>query len=101
MGDLINSEKADMHLMYSAVNGNDRVVLRLYQERFSRFRISLPSRSCGLGVTLITAAVKIEVRSELSDLSDDDNAANKTYESRILEGESSSNGSDEETHGDI
>ncbi|GFU56206.1 hypothetical protein TNCV_712651 [Trichonephila clavipes] len=37
-------------------------------------------------------------KSELSDLSDDDNAANKTYESRILEGESSSDENDEEIH---
>ncbi|GFW34558.1 hypothetical protein TNCV_951881 [Trichonephila clavipes] len=37
--------------------------------------------------------------SDLSDLSDDDNAANKTYELRILEGELSSEESDEETHG--
>ncbi|PRD31268.1 UNVERIFIED_CONTAM: hypothetical protein NCL1_23958 [Trichonephila clavipes] len=43
----------------------------------------------------------IELRSELSDLSDDDNAANKTYEPRILEGESSSDESDEVTHGNI
>ncbi|PRD22454.1 UNVERIFIED_CONTAM: hypothetical protein NCL1_49049 [Trichonephila clavipes] len=40
-------------------------------------------------------------RAELSDLSDDNNAANKTYESRILEGEPSSDESDEETHGNI
>ncbi|GFX42877.1 hypothetical protein TNCV_5072411 [Trichonephila clavipes] len=40
-------------------------------------------------------------RSELGDLSVDDNAANKAYESRILEGESSSDESDEETHGNI
>ncbi|GFW33863.1 hypothetical protein TNCV_3589481 [Trichonephila clavipes] len=64
-------------------------------------RISLPARSCGLGVTRVTAAVKIELRSELRDLSDDDNAANKTYESRILEEESSSDESDQETHGNI
>ncbi|GFX82259.1 hypothetical protein TNCV_972711 [Trichonephila clavipes] len=32
---------------------------------------------------------------------DDDNAANKTYESRILETESSSDESDEEKHGNI
>ncbi|PRD25110.1 UNVERIFIED_CONTAM: hypothetical protein NCL1_41855 [Trichonephila clavipes] len=38
---------------------------------------------------------------ELSDLSYDDIAANKTYESRILEGESSSDESDEETYGNI
>ncbi|GFT64808.1 uncharacterized protein TNCV_2256551 [Trichonephila clavipes] len=38
------------------------------------------------------------LRSELSDLLDDDNAANETYESRILEGESSSDENDEETH---
>ncbi|GFU70656.1 hypothetical protein TNCV_528091 [Trichonephila clavipes] len=43
----------------------------------------------------------IELRSELSDLSDDDNAVNKTYESRLLEGESSPDESDEETHGNI
>ncbi|GFU31228.1 uncharacterized protein TNCV_1742221 [Trichonephila clavipes] len=33
---------------------------------------------------------QIELRSELSDISDEDNAVNETYESRILEGESSS-----------
>ncbi|GFW99591.1 hypothetical protein TNCV_3418241 [Trichonephila clavipes] len=44
---------------------------------------------------------QIELRLELSDLSDDDNAANKTNESRILEGESSSDESDEEKHGNI
>ncbi|GFX05587.1 uncharacterized protein TNCV_3434911 [Trichonephila clavipes] len=33
---------------------------------------------------------KSPLRSELSELPDDDNAANKTYESRILKGESSS-----------
>ncbi|PRD35279.1 UNVERIFIED_CONTAM: hypothetical protein NCL1_12020 [Trichonephila clavipes] len=44
---------------------------------------------------------KIELRSKLSDLSADDNAANKTYESRILEGESSSDEIDEEKHGNI
>ncbi|PRD26486.1 UNVERIFIED_CONTAM: hypothetical protein NCL1_37988 [Trichonephila clavipes] len=43
--------------------------------------------------------LKIELKSELSDLSDDDNAANKTYESRTLEGESSSDESDEENMG--
>ncbi|GFT78341.1 hypothetical protein TNCV_655591 [Trichonephila clavipes] len=41
---------------------------------------------------------EIEFRSELSDLLDDNNAANKTYESHILEGESSSYESNEETH---
>ncbi|GFV73910.1 hypothetical protein TNCV_2641741 [Trichonephila clavipes] len=40
-------------------------------------------------------------KSELMDLSDDDNAATKTYESRILEGESSSDEKDKETHGNI
>ncbi|GFY08717.1 hypothetical protein TNCV_5006301 [Trichonephila clavipes] len=44
---------------------------------------------------------QIELRSELSDLSGDNNAANKTYESRILEGESSSDEGDEEKHGNI
>ncbi|PRD29569.1 UNVERIFIED_CONTAM: hypothetical protein NCL1_28980 [Trichonephila clavipes] len=39
--------------------------------------------------------------SELRHLSEDDNAANKTHETRILEGESSSDESDEETHGNI
>ncbi|GFU92946.1 hypothetical protein TNCV_2080921 [Trichonephila clavipes] len=39
--------------------------------------------------------------SELSDLSDDEYAVNKTYESRILEEESSSNESDEEKHRNI
>ncbi|GFV99554.1 hypothetical protein TNCV_5079181 [Trichonephila clavipes] len=39
-----------------------------------------------------------QIRSELNDLSDD---ANKTGEWRILEGESSSDESDEETHGNI
>ncbi|GFS47585.1 hypothetical protein TNCV_3133791 [Trichonephila clavipes] len=43
----------------------------------------------------------IKLRSELSDLSDDNNAANKTYESRILEEESSSDESDEEKYGNI
>ncbi|GFS83469.1 hypothetical protein TNCV_514061, partial [Trichonephila clavipes] len=43
----------------------------------------------------------IEFRSELSDLSDDNNAANKTYESRILEAEPSSDESDEEKNGNI
>ncbi|GFW45450.1 hypothetical protein TNCV_3243901 [Trichonephila clavipes] len=42
---------------------------------------------------------QIELRLELSDLLDDDNAANKTYESRILEEESSSDESNEGTHG--
>ncbi|GFW01497.1 hypothetical protein TNCV_4539951 [Trichonephila clavipes] len=37
----------------------------------------------------------------LSDLSDDDNAANKAYKSRILEGESGSDESNEEKHGNI
>ncbi|GFX97988.1 uncharacterized protein TNCV_4906391 [Trichonephila clavipes] len=40
----------------------------------------------------------IELRSELSDLLDDDNAANKAYDSRILERESSSDESNEDTH---
>ncbi|GFV78553.1 hypothetical protein TNCV_1888591 [Trichonephila clavipes] len=39
--------------------------------------------------------------SELCDLSDDDYVADKTHESRILEGESSSDESDEEKHGNI
>ncbi|GFU59262.1 hypothetical protein TNCV_4197861 [Trichonephila clavipes] len=39
--------------------------------------------------------------SELSDFLDDDYAANKTYESRILEGESSYDESDQEKHGNI
>ncbi|GFW24124.1 hypothetical protein TNCV_4951681 [Trichonephila clavipes] len=38
---------------------------------------------------------------EHSDLSDHNNAANKTYESRLLEGESRSDESDEEKHGNI
>ncbi|PRD29020.1 UNVERIFIED_CONTAM: hypothetical protein NCL1_30677 [Trichonephila clavipes] len=38
------------------------------------------------GWTLLESLQKIELRSKLSDLSDDDNAANKTYESRILKG---------------
>ncbi|GFU99491.1 hypothetical protein TNCV_4763521 [Trichonephila clavipes] len=38
-------------------------------------------------------------QSEISDLSDDDNAANKTFESPIPEGEPNSDESDEETHG--
>ncbi|GFV23083.1 hypothetical protein TNCV_5101781 [Trichonephila clavipes] len=63
--------------------------------------ISLPARSCELGVTRVTAAVKIELISELIDLSDDDNAASKTYESCILEGEPSSDEIDGETHGCI
>ncbi|GFT62434.1 uncharacterized protein TNCV_2899701 [Trichonephila clavipes] len=46
----------------------------------------------------LPGCVLIELRSELSDLSDDDNAANKAYESRILEGESSLEESGEETH---
>ncbi|GFW01568.1 hypothetical protein TNCV_4084831 [Trichonephila clavipes] len=45
--------------------------------------------------------IDIELRSELSDLSDDDNAVGKTYESRVLEGESSSDESNEETHVNI
>ncbi|GFV58583.1 hypothetical protein TNCV_3061131 [Trichonephila clavipes] len=40
-------------------------------------------------------------RSERSNLTDDDNAVNKTYESYIMEGEISSYKSDEETHGHI
>ncbi|GFV80555.1 hypothetical protein TNCV_2150891 [Trichonephila clavipes] len=43
----------------------------------------------------------IELRSELRDLSDDDDAVNKTYESCILKGESSSDESDEEKYGNI
>ncbi|GFV93805.1 transposable element Tc1 transposase [Trichonephila clavipes] len=43
----------------------------------------------------------IELRSELSDLWDDDNAANKPYELHILEGESSPDESDEEKYGNI
>ncbi|GFY30409.1 zinc finger BED domain-containing protein 5 [Trichonephila clavipes] len=43
----------------------------------------------------------ITLRSELSDLSDDDNAANKTEESRVLEGESSSDECNDEKHGNI
>ncbi|GFU20494.1 hypothetical protein TNCV_2522321 [Trichonephila clavipes] len=42
---------------------------------------------------------QIELGSELSDISDDDKVVNKTYESCILEGESSLDESDEETHG--
>ncbi|GFT80380.1 hypothetical protein TNCV_2184431 [Trichonephila clavipes] len=38
---------------------------------------------------------QIGLRSQLSDLSDDDSAANKIYESRLLEGESSSDESNE------
>ncbi|GFU18825.1 hypothetical protein TNCV_1085661 [Trichonephila clavipes] len=44
---------------------------------------------------------QIGFRSELSDLPDDDNPANKTYESRILEVEPSSEESDEETQENI
>ncbi|GFX94958.1 hypothetical protein TNCV_3045901 [Trichonephila clavipes] len=43
----------------------------------------------------------IELRLEIRDVTDDGNAANKTYESRILEGVSSSDESDRETHGNI
>ncbi|GFW33929.1 hypothetical protein TNCV_3590141 [Trichonephila clavipes] len=38
---------------------------------------------------------------ELCDLSDDDYAADKTYETRMLEGKSSSDKRDEENHGNI
>ncbi|GFW59391.1 hypothetical protein TNCV_2911361 [Trichonephila clavipes] len=48
---------------------------------------------------LVTRCTASELRSELSDLSDDDNAVNKTYESRILKGESSSDESYEEKMG--
>ncbi|GFY44361.1 hypothetical protein TNIN_478921 [Trichonephila inaurata madagascariensis] len=41
MGDFTNSEKADLHLMYSNVNGYGTAVLRLYQERFPSFFIVL------------------------------------------------------------
>ncbi|GFV56600.1 hypothetical protein TNCV_1247951 [Trichonephila clavipes] len=51
--------------------------------------------------SMMNKSNEIIIRSELSNISDDDNAANKTYESRILEGESSSDESDEEKHGDI
>ncbi|PRD33601.1 UNVERIFIED_CONTAM: hypothetical protein NCL1_17164 [Trichonephila clavipes] len=44
---------------------------------------------------------KIEIRSYLSNISDDENAANKTYELRILEEESHSDECDEETHRNI
>ncbi|GFT16624.1 multidrug resistance-associated protein 1 [Trichonephila clavipes] len=45
--------------------------------------------------------IQIEPKSEFSDLSDDDNAAKKTYESRILEGESSSDEGGEEKYGTV
>ncbi|GFV31405.1 hypothetical protein TNCV_3932291 [Trichonephila clavipes] len=49
-----------------------------------------------------TSLNELEIeRSEHSDLSDDDNAVNKTYELRILERESSCYESDEETHENI
>ncbi|GFW73595.1 hypothetical protein TNCV_1540501 [Trichonephila clavipes] len=58
-----------------------------------------PASACNLMmVGFEFGDIVIELRSELSDLSDDDNVASKAYESRILEGESSSDESDEETH---
>ncbi|GFU67162.1 hypothetical protein TNCV_3770941 [Trichonephila clavipes] len=59
-------------------------------------------RSDGLsGAKTPVLSSQARLTSELSDLSDDDNAENKTYESRILEGESSSDESDEEKRGNI
>ncbi|GFX99926.1 uncharacterized protein TNCV_259631 [Trichonephila clavipes] len=34
MSEFANSEKADVHLIYGAANGNGRAALRLYQELF-------------------------------------------------------------------
>ncbi|GFS81837.1 hypothetical protein TNCV_1544661 [Trichonephila clavipes] len=59
-----------------------------------------PARSCGLN-GLIRFCFWNSRISGLSDLSDDDNAANKTCESRIPKGESSSDESNEENYGDI
>ncbi|GFW37259.1 uncharacterized protein TNCV_5021571 [Trichonephila clavipes] len=49
----------------------------------------------------VNAINQIELRSELRDRSDNNNAANKTYESRILKRESRSDESEEEKHGTI
>ncbi|GFW03409.1 hypothetical protein TNCV_1739591 [Trichonephila clavipes] len=59
------------------------------------------SRWCDVKLLVGGMPAQIRLTSELSDLSDDDNAENKTYESRILEGESSSDESDEEKRGNI
>lgn len=41
MGDFMNSEKANMHLIYGAANGNGKAVLQLYQESFpNRHRLN-------------------------------------------------------------
>ncbi|PRD29296.1 UNVERIFIED_CONTAM: hypothetical protein NCL1_29808 [Trichonephila clavipes] len=54
-----------------------------------------------IGHYLSHCSCKIELISKLSDHSDDNNATNKTYEMRILEGESSSDESDEENRWNI
>ncbi|GFW46763.1 hypothetical protein TNCV_2981191 [Trichonephila clavipes] len=62
------------------------------------------SENTGDGPTSIsenTGNGPTSIRSELSDLSDDDNVANKTQESRVLEGESSSGECNEEKLGNI
>lgn len=40
IGDFTNNEKAHVHIMYGAENGNCSAELRLYQEHFSNVHVS-------------------------------------------------------------
>ncbi|GIY96376.1 hypothetical protein CEXT_602521 [Caerostris extrusa] len=49
----MNREKADMHLIYCAANGNGSVELQLHIERFSNKRMSNQKRSSGCFDTFV------------------------------------------------